>query len=212
MATRLTLHRNLHRVLSNFTVPTVADINNAMTQVLNMLFAQYCRRVDTAGDCIVAPALPATDFKTGGKYVDEVIENAYVADDFLVALRYPTTDLLIATLKPNVVMPIVGFYIEFTWYPVSVTRINIYRNVDKTDLWKSVNTMLAGTFGSERRGVVTMLPEPLIVGPGGEIAIETVTDSTFTPESISYVRTKVVWLPPVVFTSRSLFVAPSSTP
>jgi hypothetical protein len=211
MATRLILPRFLHRVLSNYTAPSVADINKAMTQVLNTLFAQYCRRVDPAGDCIVAPALPATDFKAGGKYVGEVIENAYVADDFTAILRYPATDLFIATLKPNVIMPIVGFYIESVWHPLPVARINIYRNVGKTDLWKSATVMLAGTFSSESRGAVVMLPEPLIVGPGGEIAIETVIESSYTPETFSNIRTRVAWLPPVVFTSKSLFATPSST-
>jgi hypothetical protein len=211
MATRLILPRNLHRVLNNFTIPGMADVNNAMTQVLNTLFAQYCRRVDPAGDCVVAPAFPATDFKAGGKYVVEVAENAYVADDFTVILRYPKTVIFGGALKENVVIPIVGFYIESTWYPLPVARLNIYRDVGKGDLWKSVTTILSNSFSLESRGAVVTLPEPIIIGPGGEIAIEAVIQSSYTPETISNIRATVAWLPPIVFTSKSLFTTPPPT-
>jgi hypothetical protein len=211
MATRLVLPRNLHRVLSNFTIPDIATVNNAMTQVLNTLFAQYCKRVDPAGDCIVAPAFPATDFKVGGKYVGEVLANAYIADDFTVNLNPPKTDLLATTIKENVVIPIVGFYIESPLYPLPVARINIYRYAGKGDLWKSVTTTLSNTINVGSRGAVVMLPEPLIVGPGGEIAIEAVIESSYTPETSRGIRAVVAWLPPVVFTSRSLFLTPSTT-
>jgi hypothetical protein len=211
MAVRLILPRNLYRVLSNYTVPGVAEVNNAMTQILNTLFAKYCKIVDPAGDCVVAPALPATDFKLGGKYVDNAPVNAYVADDFTVILRYPKTDLLAVTLKPNVVVPIVGFYIESVWYPLPVAQLNIYRDVDKQDLWKSVSTILSGTFSTEARGAVVMLPEPLIVGLGGGIAIEAVVESSYTPSTVSNIHARVAWLPPVVFTSKSLFLTPSTT-
>ena len=211
MSVGMILSRNLHRVLSNYRIPSIADVNNAMIQVLNTLFAQYCKRVDPTGDCIVAPAFPATDFKAGGKYVGEVIKNAYVADDFAVILRYPQTDLFVGRLKENVVIPIVGFRIETVFYPFPVARINIYRDVDKQKLWKSVSIILSNTPDLSSRGVVVMLPEPIIVGPGGEIAIETVIESSYTPETISNIRTTVAWLPPVVFTSRSLFATPPTT-
>jgi len=211
MSVRMILSRNLHRVLSNFTIPDMATVNNTITQVLNTLFAQYCRRVDPAGDCIVAPALPATDFKAGGKYVGEVIENAYTADDFTAILHPPQTDLFVGTLKENVVIPIVGFYIESALYPLPVARINIYRNAGKSDLWKSVTAILSNTINVGSRGAVVLLPEPLIVGPGGEIAIETVIESSYTPDTYPNIRTYVAWLPPVVFTSRSLFTTPPAT-
>ena len=198
-------------MLSNYTIPGMADINNAMTQVLNTLFAQYCKRVDPTGDCVVAPALPATDFKAGGKYVGEVAANAYVADDFTAILRPPKTDLLVATIRENVVIPIVGFYIEAPLYPLPVARLNIYRDAGKTTLWKSVSMVLSNTLNALSRGVVVMLPEPLIVGPGGEVAIEAVIDSSYTPDTFSNIQTIVAWLPPVVFTSRSLFTAPPPT-
>ena len=211
MSVRMILSRNLHRVLSNFTIPDMVAVNNAMTQMLQMLFAQYCRRVDPAGDCIVAPALPVTDFKAGGKYVGEVVANAYIADDFTAILHPPKTDLLIATIRENVVIPIVGFYIESPLYPLPVARINIYRNADKSDLWKSVTAILSNTINVGSRGAVVVLPEPLIVGPGGEIAIETVIESSYTPDTYPNIRTYVAWLPPVVFTSKSLFLTPSTT-
>jgi hypothetical protein len=211
MAIRFILPRNLHRVLSNYTVPGMTDVNNAMTQVLNTLFAQYCNRVDPAGNCVVAPAFPATDFKDGGKYVGEVIANAYVADDFAAVVRYPQTDLLVATLNPRVVIPIVGFYVESLFYPLPVARINIYRDAGKRNLWKSVSTILSITINGGSRGAVVTLPEPLIVGPGGEIAIETLIESSYTPETISNIRVTIAWLPPVVFTSKSLFLTPSTT-
>jgi hypothetical protein len=211
MATRLILPRNLHRVFSNYTVPSITDINSAMTQVLNTLFAQYCKKVDPAGDCIVAPAFPATDFKERGKYVGEVIANAYTADDFTAILRSPKTSLLVATLKPNVIIPIVGFYIETPFYRMPIARLNIYRDVNKQNLWKSVSMVLSSDVGILSGRFVAMLPEPLIIGPGGEIAIETVIESSYTPETIPSIRTVVAWLPPVVFTSRSLFTAPPTT-
>ncbi len=212
MATRLVLPRNLHRVLTNFTIPDIATVNNAMTQVLNTLFAQYCRRVDPTGDCVVAPALPATDFKPGGKYVSEVPANAYIANDFTAGLNLPITDLLRATLKENVVIPIVGFYIESLWYTSPIAQINIYRNIGKTDLWKSVSFILSNVIDFESRGVVAMLPEPLIVGPGGEIAIETVIKYPYAERSPRNPQLLIAWLPPVVFTSRSLFLAQPTTP
>jgi hypothetical protein len=207
----MVLSRNLHRVLNNFTIPDMATVNNAMIQVLNTLFVQYCKRVDPAGDCVVAPALPATDFKTGGKYVGEVATNAYIADDFTAILHPPKTDLLVATIRENVVIPIVGFYIESVFYPLPVARINIYRDTNKSDLWKSVTAILSNTINVGSRGAVVVLPEPLIVGPGGEIAIEAVIESSYTPETISNIRAYVAWLPPVVFTSKSLFAAPPTT-
>ncbi len=210
MATRLVLPRNLHRVLSNYTIPDMATVNNAMTQVLNTLFVQYCRRVDPAGDCVVAPAFPATDFKSGGKYVYETPANAYIADDFTVILNPPKTDVFVALLKENVVIPIVGFYIEGPFYPLPVARINIYRDVGKQNLWKSVSSILSNTINVGSRGAVVMLPEPLIIGPGGEVAIETIVESSYTPDTFRSIRTIVAWLPPVVFTSRSLFLAPST--
>ena len=205
MATRLVMPRNLHRVLSNFAIPDTATVNNAIAQVLNILFAQYCRKVDPTGDCIVAPAFPATDFNSKTRYVSEVITNAYIFDDFTATLSPPRTDLLVVKIKENVVIPIVGFYIESQYYPLPVTRINIYRNVDKSELWKSVTTIFSNTINARPTGGVVMLPEPLIVGPGGEIAIETIIDSSYTPEVYRQIRVIVAWLPPVVFTSRSLF-------
>jgi hypothetical protein len=206
MATRLVLPRNLHRVLSNFTIPSISDVNNAITQVLNTLFVQYCRRVDPAGDCIVAPAFPATDFKAGGKYVGEVIANAYIADDFTAILNQPKTDLLVMTIRENVIIPIVGFYVEGPYYPLPVARINIYRDAGKRDLWKSVSMTLSNTLNVGSRGSVVVLPEPLIVGPGGEVAIEVVIESSYTQYAHYGIRTAVAWLPPVVFTSKSLFL------
>jgi hypothetical protein len=211
MATKLVMSRNLHRVLSNFTIPDMASINNAMAQVLHMLFAQYCRRVDPTGDCIIAPAFPATDFNARTRYVREVIANAYFVDDFTATLSPPKTDLLVVKIKENVIIPIVGFYIESPYYPLPVARINIYRNVGKSDLWKSVTTILSNTIGARSTAGVVMLPEPLIVGPGGEIAIEAIIDSSYTPDIYRHIRAIVAWLPPVVFTSRSLFTTPPTT-
>ncbi len=215
MATRSVLHRNLHRVFSNVTIPNTSDVNNAIIQVLSMLFTQYCRRVDAGGDCVVVPALPATDFKSGDKYVDEVVANAYVSDDFAVALRYPKTDLLIAKLRQNVVIPIVGFYIDSPshplLHPLPVARIDIYRDKDKKNLWKSASTILSNNVAMTSRGVVVMLPEPIVVGPGDEVAIEVVMESLYTPDKFPNVRATIAWLPPVVFTSRSLFLASPAT-
>jgi len=211
MATRLVTPRNLHRVLSNFAIPDMATVNNAIAQVLNTLFAQYCRKVDPAGDCVAAPAFPATDFSSRTRYVSEVIANAYIADDFTATLSPPKTDLLVVKIKENVVIPIVGFYIGGTYYPLPVARINIYRNVGKSDLWKSVTTILSNNVNARQTGAVVLLPEPLIVGPGGEIAIEAVIDSSYTPDIYSNIRAVVAWLPPVVFTSRSLFTASLTT-
>ena len=202
MATRLVLPRNLHRVLTNYTIPDKAAVNNAMTQVLNTLFVQYCKRVDPAGDCVVVPASPATGFKSGGKYVGEVAENAYIADDFTAILRPPKTDLFRGVLRENVIIPIVGFYVASPYYPSPIAQINIYRDVGKQNLWKSASTILSNIIDIWSRGVVVLLSEPLIVGPGGEIAIETVIESSYTTETTSNIRAVVAWLPPVVFTSK----------
>ncbi len=207
MATRLPLTRYLDRIVANYIWPDIVDVRNAVVQVLNTLFTQYCRRVDPAGDCLVAPANPATDFASGGKYVNEVLANAYVSNDFKVALSYPKTDLLVATLKPNVAIPIIGFYIDPTWYSNLVARVNIYRDTNKRNLWKSAYASFSIRLPSYSERYVVMLPEPIIVGPGGDVAIEMEIDSSLDQNTVSRIRIPVVWLPPVVFTSRSLVYA-----
>ena len=206
MAIRQQVLRQLHRVLNNCMIPDIASVNIAMIQALNMLFTQHCRRVDPAGDCLVVPAFPASDFKSGDKYVDVVYANAFINDEFEITLSYPKTDILVARLKPRVAIPIVGFYVNIGWYHMLIARLNIYRDVTKRELWKSVLLLPSNIITASAGGFIVTLSEPIIVGPGGDIAIEAVIGSSYNREFVSNMRVTVAWLPPVVFTSKSLFL------
>jgi hypothetical protein len=197
------LARISSRMYTNYIFPTLDEVKSATFRALVRLFTEQCGKVSPGitPDCVAVHPNPATDLGAGGKYVDYVQANSYVSDDFLATVNPGTTDLLAIRLKPDTVaMAIAGFAIEVdeslrTGLPVA--RINVYQDLAKQKPVATVNAELAVTHMDYPFAYVLM-PNAIVVAPGQELVIELVSDARLT-ESGQYV---VMWLPPVVLTSR----------
>ena len=189
------------KMYQNYSIDTVPDIKAAIYRAMVMLFARQCRNVDPQLECVAVPANPKTDFGTGGKYVDVVQANAYQSDDWVASVSPGVTDVLAVRLKPDVAaVALAGFAVETDETlrtGVPITRINIYQDLTKQKPVKTLN-MLLSTAPMDYPLAYALFPEPIVVGPGKELVIETVTDARLTSPQ-QYV---VMWLPPIVLTSR----------
>jgi hypothetical protein len=195
------LQRFVPRMYQNYNIPLVADVKAAIYQAMVMLFTQQCRNVDPRLECVAVPANPRSDFGTGGKYVDVVQTNSYQSDDWVASVEPGATDVLAVRLKPDVAaLAVAGFAVETdetlkSWIPI--VRVNIYQDLTKQKPVRTLN-MLLSTAPMDYPLAYALFPEPIVVGPGKELVIETVTDTRIT-EPQQYV---VMWLPPIVLTSR----------
>jgi len=195
------LQKFIPKMYQDYNLDTVPDVKAAIYRAMVMLFAQQCRNVDPQNECVAAPTNPKTDFGTGGKYVDVVQANAYQSDDWVAAVGPGATDVLAARLKPDTVaFAVAGFAVETdpalkTGVPIA--RINIYQDLAKQKPVKTLN-MLMSIAPQDYPLAYAVFPEPVVIGPGKEFVIETVADARLTSPQ-QYV---VMWLPPIVLTSR----------
>jgi hypothetical protein len=195
------LQKFIPKIYQNYNIDTVPDIKAAIYRAMVTLFAQQCRNVDPQNECVAVPANPETDFGPGGKYVDVVQSNAYQSDDWVATIAPGTNDILAVRLKPDVAaLAIAGFAVETddalkSWIPI--TRINIYQDLAKQKPVKTLNVLLSAA-PQDYPLAYALFPEPIVIGPGKEFVIETVTDARLTSPQ-QYV---VMWLPPIVLTSR----------
>ena len=195
------LQRFIPKMYQNYNIDTVPDIKAAIYRAMVMLFAQQCRNVDPQAECVAVSANPRADFSAGGKYVDVVQANAYQSDDWVAAVNPGATDVLAVRLKPDTAaVAVAGFAVETdetlrSWVPI--TRINIYQDLAKQKPVKTLN-MLLSVAPQDYPLAYALFPEPIIIGPGKELVIEVITDARLTSPQ-QYV---VMWLPPIVLTSR----------
>ena len=195
------LQRFIPQMRQNYNIDIVQDIKAAIYRAMIMLFVQQCRNVDPQAECVAVPANPKTDFGPGGRYVDVVQSNAYQSDDWVASINPGVTDVLAVRLKPDTAaIAIAGFAVETddtlrSWVPI--TRINIYQDLTKQKPVRTLN-MLLSVAPMDYPLAYALFPEPIVVGPGKELVIETVTDARLTAPQ-QYV---VMWLPPIVLTSR----------
>jgi hypothetical protein len=195
------LQKFIPKIYQNYNIDTVPDIKAAIYRAMVTLFAQQCRNVDPQVECVAVPANPLTDFGAGGKYVDVVQSNAYQSDDWVAAVNPGATDVLAVRLKPDVVaVAVAGFAVETDETlrtGVPITRINIYQDLAKQKPVKTLNVLLSAT-PMDYPLAYALFPEPIVIGPGKEFVIEMITDTRLTSPQ-QYV---VMWLPPIVLTSR----------
>ncbi|MFZ8812186.1 MAG: hypothetical protein ACO2PN_29305 [Pyrobaculum sp.] len=195
------LQRFIPQIYKNYSVDTVPDVKAAIYRAIVTLFMRQCRNVDPQLECVAVPANPKTDFGAGGRYVDVVQTNAYQSDDWVASVNPGITDILAVRLKPDTAaIAIAGFAVETDETlksRIPVVRINIYQDLTKQKPVRTLN-MLLSTAPMDHPLAYAMFPEPIIVGPGKELVIEVVADARLTSPQ-QYV---VMWLPPIVLTSR----------
>lgn len=195
------LQRFIPRMYQNYNIDTVADVKASIYRAMVTLFTQQCRNVDPQLECVAVPTNPRSDFGAGGRYVDVVRANAYQSDDWVATVGPGATDLLAVRLKPDTAaVAITGFAVETdemlkSWLPI--VRINVYQDLTKQKPMQTLN-MLLSTAPMDYPLAYVVFPEPIVVGPGKELVIETVADARLTSPQ-QYV---VMWLPPIVLTSR----------
>jgi hypothetical protein len=191
------LQKFIPKMYQNYNLDTVPDIKAAIYRAMIMLFAQQCRNVDPQNECVAVPANPKTDFGAGGKYVDVVQANAYQSDDWVALINPGVNDVLAVRLKPDTAaVAIAGFAVE-TGETLPITRVNIYQDLAKQKPVKTLN-MLMSIAPQDYPLAYALFPEPIVIGPGKEFVIEVITDvRVASPQQ--YV---VMWLPPIVLTSR----------
>jgi hypothetical protein len=225
MSTRLISRPNLAKTIANVLMPTIQDVNTAVAQAVNTLFSQYCRKVDTKGDCVVAPVDPKL---LVSKFMESVHENAYIGYenppdkpnlprfDFMALLRPPYTWLLYGGLKRNVAMATVGFVV-FSSFPVFPVRaINIYRGPTTADLFKTALTYMSIPIDVPKpeptenpvNMYLMLLSEPVIIPPEGLIAFEAVVHHAISETVDAF----IMWIPPIILTSRSAYIAALAPP
>ena len=224
--------RNLSKVIDRVTAPSIQDLNSAIAQAINTLFAQYCRKVDPAGDCIAAPADPqliATNFAI------DVLVNAYPPTEmvpgqpnlprfnFMANLRPPYTMLFHGRLMKNVALAIAGFVVASLHSPFPVTAINVYKAAGTPNLWKtaplymSTPIELPNLLPSELpvKAYLALLNEPVIIPPDSEVVLEAVVHPAYPPNVETPIQAWIMWVPPIVFTARSAYneaIAPRQPP
>jgi len=222
MAVRTISRTNLQRTIASIMMPTIQDVNSAIVQTINALFTQHCRRVDSKGDCVVAPVDP---WLLASKFMRDVLTNAYhryeTAPDqpnlprlnFIAQLTPPYTELLSGRLKPNVALAIAGFIVASWVSPFPVTAINVYKDTASHVPWKTAvlsmaipvdlpNLMMAEV---PPKSYLVLLSEPVIIPPGDVFALRAVVNPAHTAHTESPLHAWIMWIPPIVLTSRSAY-------
>jgi len=236
MAVRTISRTNLQKTIAGVMVPTVQDVNSAVAQAINMLFSQYCRKVDSKGDCVVAPVDPQL---LASKFMQDVLANAYPAYDvapdqpnlprlnFTAQLTPPYAELLSGRLKPNVALAVAGFVVASPFNPFPVTAVNVYKDTAEHVPWKTavldtaIPVDLPNLMSSEAtmKQYLMLLSEPVIIPPGDVFALRAVVNTAYTASTTapteSPLRAWIMWIPPIVLTSRSAYTeatAPERSP
>ncbi len=188
------------RIYQNYNIDTILDVKAALYRAVVTLFTQQCRNVDPQYECVAAPVYPKTDFGVGGKFVDVVQANAYQSDEWVVSIEPGVTDILAVRLKPNAAVAIAGFAVEtddVLRSRLPITRLIVYQDLAKQKPVRTLN-MLLSVAPMDYPLAYALFPEPIVVAPGNELVIETVTDARLASAQ-QYV---IKWLPPIVLTSR----------
>jgi hypothetical protein len=232
MSVRTISITNLQKTIAGVMVPTIQDVNSAVAQAINALFAQHCRKVDSKGDCIVAPVDPQL---LATKFMQDVLTNAYLAYDvapdqpnlprrnFTAQLTPPYTDLISGRLKPNAALAIAGFIVASWINPFPVTAVNVYKDTATHVPWKTATLDMAipvdlpNLMPSEipMKSYLMLLSEPVIISPGGVFALRAVVSPTYTAPTDTPIQARIMWIPPIVMTSKSAYTeatAPQRSP
>jgi hypothetical protein len=232
MSVRTISRTNLQKTIAGVMVPTTQDVNIAVAQAINALFTQHCRKVDSKGDCVVAPVDPKL---LAEKFMQDVLANAYLTHEtapdqpnlprlnFTAQLTPPYTELLSGRLKPNVALAIAGFVVASWANPFPVTAVNVYKDTATHVPWKTavldmaIPVDLPNLMPSEipMKPYLMLLSEPVIIPPGDVFALRAVVNPAYTAPTEPPLQAWIVWVPPIVLTSKSAYTeatAPSSSP
>jgi hypothetical protein len=232
MSTGVISPRYLSKVIANVTLPSVQDLNRTVAQAINTLFARHCRKVDPAGDCIVATVDPHF---LASKFMSSVTANAYLPYEtkpdqpnlprlnFVARITAPYTELLAGRLKQNVALAIAGFLVASHDNPFPVVAVNIYKDHVTSHLLKTAHvyqsvpvdlpTVLPGELPV--KAYLALLSEPVIIPPDDTVVLETVAHPSIPSSPEHQINALVMWLPPIIFTSRSAYIqaiAPRTSP
>jgi hypothetical protein len=189
------------KAFGNFQMPTVDDVRKAIWGAVSQMMAN-CGAVDPSGQCALIPTNPATNFGTNGLLVSQVTANSYQNDNWLASVSPGSTTLLSITVKPGAaVMAIAGFAVETdpslrTGLPVS--RVDVFSDMAMRNKVASAYSYMSLTH-IDYPLAYFLLPKPVVVPPGGQVAVQLVSDARL-PAASSYV---VMMLPPVVLVSQS---------
>jgi hypothetical protein len=232
MSVRTISRTNLQKTIASVMVPTTQDVNSAVAQAINALFTQHCRKVDSKGDCVVAPVDPKL---LAEKFMQDVLANAYLAYEvapgqpnlphlnFTAQLTLPYTELLSGRLKPNVALAVAGFIVASPFNPFPVTAVNVYKDTASHVPWKTATLGMAipidlpNLMPSEipMKPYLMLLSEPVIIPPGDVFALRAVVNPIFTTPTEPPLQAWIMWIPPVILTSRSAYTeatAPQQSP
>jgi hypothetical protein len=222
MSVRTISKANLQKTIASVMLPTIQDVNSAVAQAINTLFTQHCRKVDSKGDCIVAPADPQL---LASKFMQDVLMNAYLTYEtapgqpnlprhtFIAQLTPPYTELLSGRLKPNVALAVAGFLVASPLNPFPVTAVNVYRDTATHVPWKTAVLDMAipvdlpnlMPFEVPPKSYLMLLSEPVIIPPGDVFALRAVVSPTYTAPTEPPLQAWIMWIPPIVMTSRSAY-------
>jgi hypothetical protein len=232
MSVRTISRTNLQKTIAGVMVPTIQDVNSAVAQAINALFTQHCRKIDSKGDCVVAPVDP--QFLTT-KFMQDVLANAYLAYDvalnqpnlprlnFTVQLTPPYTELLSGRLKPNVALAVAGFVVASPFNPFPVTAVNVYKDTATHVPWKTavldtaIPVDLPNLMPSEipMKPYLMLLSEPVLIPPGDVFALRAVVNPVYTVPTEQPLQTWISWIPSIIMTSKSAYIeatAPQQSP
>jgi len=222
MAVRTIGRTNLQRIIASIMVPTIQDLNSTVAQAINALVTQYCRKVDSKGDCVVAPVDPRL---LASKFMQDVLKNAYLSYEtapgqpnlprlnFIAQLTPPYTELLSGRLKSNVALAIVGFIVASPFNPFPVTAVNVYKDTASHVPWKTAVLSMAipadlpsfMTVEVPPKSYLVLLSEPVIIPPGDAFALRAVISTAYTASTEQKLQAYIMWIPPIVLTSRSAY-------
>jgi hypothetical protein len=232
MSVRTISRANLQKTIAGVMMPTIQDVNSAVVQAINALFTQHCRKVDSKGDCVVAPADPQL---LASKFMQDVLANAYLAYEvapgqpnlprltFTARLTPPYTELLSGRLKPNVALAIAGFIVASPHNPFPVATVNVYKDTTTHVPWKTAvldtaipidlpNLMLSEI---PPKSYLMLLSEPVIIPPGDVFALRAVVNPAYTAPTDPPLQAWIMWIPSVILTSKSAYTeatAPQQSP
>jgi hypothetical protein len=232
MSVRTISRTNLQKTIAGVMVPTIQDVNSAVAQAINALFTQHCRKVDSKGDCVVAPVDPKL---LAEKFMQDVLANAYLAYEvapdqpnlprrnFTAQLTLPYTELISGRLKPDVALAIAGFVVASWVNPFPVTAVNVYKDTATHVPWKTATLDMAipvdlpNLMSSEipMKSYLMLLSEPVIISPGDVFALRAVVNPAYAESTEPPLQAWTMWIPPIVLTSRSAYTeatAPRASP
>ena len=232
MSVRTISKTNLQKTIAGVMMPMTQDVNSVVAQAINALFTQHCRKVDSKGDCVVAPVDPQL---LASKFMLDVHANAYPAYEvvpdqpnlprlnFAAKLTPPYTELFGGRLKPNVALAIAGFIVASPFKPFPVTAVNVYKDIATHVPWKTATLGMAipvdlpNLMPSEipMKPYLMLLSEPVIIPPGDVFALRAVVNPAYTEPTEQQLQAWIMWIPPIVLTSRSAYTeatAPQQSP